>query len=91
MDAPVAYMAVDTSIAPLLIFEPYSKQLLPSRPSLDKACGNCAFEKFRSEVTNPEQASEELSVKYTDVDGVSLWAAASRQIASRAPPFILSL
>ena len=92
LDAPVEYTAVGAALTPYrrtvseegdihgtarklrALFE----QLLPATPSLYKAYGIRASEIVRSPVANPKPGSGGGPfAKYTGVDGVSLWAAAT--------------
>lgn len=92
VEAPVEYTAVGAALTPYrravseegdihstarklrALFE----QLLPATPSLYKAYGIRASEIVQSPIANPKQASRNGPFgKYTGVDGVSLWAAAT--------------
>lgn len=92
VDAPIEYMAVGAALTPYrravseegdihstarklrALFE----QLLPTTPSLYRAYGLRASEIVQSPIANPKQANGDGPFgKYTGVDGVSLWAAAT--------------
>lgn len=92
VEAPIEYTAVGAALTPYrravseegdihstarklrALFE----QLLPATPSLYKAYGIRASEIVKSPVANPKQANGDGPfAKYTGVDGVSLWAAAT--------------